>query len=129
MKNKVQIHRLEGLAAGILHVLGILLFVLLSVTSLVFTRFFQADHAQEKPFNQIDFFPLTLFGAVILAVLALWIGSWLIRNEEKAERNLRILLAAVLVWTLAAGLLWVGIARSVPVSDQNMIYTSAQRFL
>ena len=129
MKNKVQIHRLEGLAAGILHVLGILLFVLLSVTSLVFTRFFQADYAQEKPFNQIDFFPLTLFGAVILAVLALWIGSWLIRNEEKAERNLRILLAAVLVWTLAAGLLWVGIARSVPVSDQNMIYTSAQRFL
>ena len=66
---------------------------------------------------------------MILAVLALWLGCFLTRKEEKAERNLRLLLSVVLLWILAAGILWIWWSKSTPVSDQYMTYTSAQRFL
>lgn len=129
MRKEFQIQRLEGMAAGMVHVLGIIIFALLCVTSLIFTRFFPAGYDPEIPYNQIDFFLVTLLGAVILAVLALWLGCFLTRREEKAERNLRLLLSVVLFWILAAGILWIWWSKSTPVSDQYMTYTSAQRFL
>ena len=86
------------------------------------------DYQSEIPYNQVDFFVITLAGTVILAALSLWLSSFLLRREETAERNLKILLAVVLCWMLAAGFLWIALAKSTPVSDQNMIYTSAQRF-
>ena len=97
MRKEFQIQRLEGMAAGMVHVLGIIIFALLCVTSLIFTRFFPAGYDPEIPYNQIDFFLVTLLGAVILAVLALWLGCFLTRKEEKAERNLRLLLSVVLL--------------------------------
>ena len=120
--------KLETISARLLRGIGIVLFVLLTVTSLIFTRFFQMDYQSEIPYNQVDFFVITLAGTVILAALSLWLSSFLLRREETAERNLKILLAVVLCWMLAAGFLWIALAKSTPVSDQNMIYTSAQRF-
>ena len=120
--------KLENISVRVLQVLGIVLFALLTVTSLIFTRFFQLDYQSEIPYNQVDFFLLTLLGTLILAGLSIWLGSRVVSGEEKAERNLKLLLAVVLCWMLAAGLIWIGLANSTPVSDQNMIYTSAQRF-
>lgn len=129
MKKRLQVEKLEDMSAGAVHILGILLFALLCVTSLIFTRFFPGDYEQEIPYNQIDFFVLTVFGTVILAAVSLWLGKWLTRSQEQAERNLRILLGAVLLWMLAAGLLWIYWSKSSPISEQEMVFTSAQRFL
>ena len=54
MRKEFQIQRLEGMAAGMVHVLGIIIFALLCVTSLIFTRFFPAGYDPEIPYNQID---------------------------------------------------------------------------
>lgn len=129
MKKGFQIQKLEGAASRIVHVIGIIIFVLLCVTSLIVTRFFPADYSQEMPFNQVDFFLVTLLGTGILAVLAVWIGGFLTRLQNTGERNLRILLGIVLLWVLAAGLLWILWSKSSPISEQAMVYTSAQRFL
>ena len=129
MKKGFQIQKLEGLASGIVHWIGIIVFVLLCVTSLIFTRFFPADYSQEIPLNQVDFFLVTLLGTGILAALSAWLGGFLTRSQENGERNLRILLGAVLLWVLAAGLLWILWSKSSPISEQAMVYTSAQRFL
>lgn len=120
--------KIETISVRLLKALGLALFALLTATSLIFTRFFQNDYQSEIPYNQVDFFVLTLAGTVVLAALSMWLSSFLLRKEETAERNLKILLAAALCWMLAAGFLWIGLAKSTPVSDQNMIYTSAQRF-
>ena len=120
--------RLEAISVRFLKAAGIALFVLLTVTSLIFTRYFQKDYQSEIPYSQVDFFVLTLAGAVLLAALSMWLSSFLLRREETAERNLKLLLAVVLCWMLASGFLWIVLAKSTPVSDQNMIYTSAQRF-
>ena len=120
--------RLEAISVRFLKAAGIALFVLLTVTSLIFTRYFQKDYQSEIPYSQVDFFVLTLAGTVLLAVLSMWLSSLLLRREETAERNLKLLLAVVLCWMLASGFLWIALAKSTPVSDQNMIYTSAQRF-
>ena len=114
--------KLENISVRVLQVLGIVLFALLTVTSLIFTRFFQLDYQSEIPYNQVDFFLLTLLGTLILAGLSIWLGSRVVSGEEKAERNLKLLLAVVLCWMLAAGLIWIGLANSTPVSDQNMIW-------
>lgn len=121
--------KFEKVSIRVLHILGIVLFLVLSITAIIFTRYFQLDLGEEVPYNQVDFFPLTLAGTVLMAVLALWFGSLLTRREETAERNLRVLLIVSMTWMFAAGLLWVTLAKSTPVSDQYMIYTSAQRFL
>ncbi len=120
--------RLEAISVRFLKAAGIALFVLLTVTSLIFTRYFQKDYQSEIPYGQVDFFVLTLAGTVLLTVLSMWLSSLLLRREETAERNLKLLLAVVLCWMLASGFLWIVLAKSTPVSDQNMIYTSAQRF-
>ena len=121
--------KLENISVRVLQVLGIVLFALLTVTSTIFTRFFPAKYEAEIPYNQIDFFLITGLGTIILAALAMWISAFMTRREEKAERNLRILLAVVMIWFLAAGLLWIVMAKSTPIADQVMVYSSAQRFL
>ncbi len=124
-----KIRDLESIASGFVHVLGLLMFAFLSVSSLIFTRFFPQYYDAEVPYNQIDFFPVTLLGTGILAFLAVWAGRFLTRREENAKRNLKILLAAVLGWMLLAGLFWVFTADSTPMVDQKLVFTSAQRFL
>lgn len=121
--------KLETLSIRVLQILGIALFILLCVTSVLFTRFFPAAYEAEIPYNQVDFFLLTCLGMGVMGILAVWLGRFLTDKEEKAEKNLKILLAIVLLWTLAAGLLWIGLAKSTPIADQAMVYSSAQRFL
>lgn len=124
-----QVQKLEGMAVGLVRALGIALFALLCVTSLVFTRFFHGEYEVEIPFNQIDFFLLTVLGTVILGALVLWLGSRLTCRSDRTEKNLKILLFLVLLWTLAAGFLWNAWAVSTPGWDQYMVYDGARGFL
>ena len=69
--------RLEAISVRFLKAAGIALFVLLTVTSLIFTRYFQKDYQSEIPYSQVDVFVLTLAGTVLLAVLSMWLSSLL----------------------------------------------------
>lgn len=120
---------LENIAARIVCGLGIIVFFLLSATALFFTRYFAGDYSSERPYNRADFFVVTAIGAVILAALSIWLGRMLTRSAERAERNLKILLALTMMWVLAAGLLWIHWSKTSPFGDQRMVFGSAQRFL
>lgn len=118
----------ENMAVRWIQGIGVAFFSLLCVASLLFTRYFPADYAQEIPYNRIVFFPLTLLGAGLLAAGVWWLGERVTRDPGKAERNLRLLLYGVLAWILIGGAWWVRISGCTPVSDQMMVLTSAQRF-
>ena len=121
-EKRLRTGKLEPLAERVVAILGILIFALLSITSLIFTRYFPADYSGEIPYNRVDFFVFTAALALVIGILAMWLGRVLLRYEKAV-------LAVVLLWMLLAGVLWIGLAKSSPISDQGMLYTSAQRFL
>lgn len=121
--------KLEKAAEKTVIIFSLLLFGILTGMSLFTTVYFQADYAGEVPISRTDFFPVALGGAAALGVLLLVLGFWATREEEEAEKRLKILLSAVLIWVLAAGSLWVFLAHYAPMYDQKLIATSAARFL
>ena len=120
---------LEQLSARVVHILGILLFLILTAISLFFTRYFVQDYSVEKPYTRLAVFPLTLLFAGILCFFVLFIGRRIADGSGREQRRVRILLGAVLLWSLFFGSVWVLLAKSTPVADQYMVTSSAQRFL
>lgn len=120
--------KLENWAGGFLVWASLILFVFLTVTSLIFTRYFPKDYSEEIPLNRVAVFPLTLLGAAALLTVIVWLGNRVVCSPEKGERRLRILLGLVLGWIFLTGTVWVFAAHSCPISDQAMITSSAERF-
>ncbi len=123
---------LETLSCKALWFLSTVIFLVLTGTSLVFTRYFAADYDGEIPYQKIACFPLTLLGAVLIGFI-IWKIAGLISEEEekgkKQKKQVHFLLAGVLLWCLLFGTTWVLLAKSTPVSDQAMVTSSAERFL
>ena len=67
--------KLETLSIRVLQILGIALFILLCVTSVLFTRFIPAAYEAEIPYNQVDFFLLTCLGLGVMGMLAGYIDK------------------------------------------------------
>lgn len=120
---------LETLSCKVVWFLSTVIFVLLTGTGLIFTRYFAADYNGEIPYVKIACFPLTLLaalliGGVIYAIADRDIGGW-----TTWEKQVQFILACVLLWCMAFGTAWVLLAVSTPVSDQAMVTSSAERFL
>lgn len=129
VKIKDKIFKLEGLAVCVVHWIGIFMFFLLSLASLIYTRYFPADYDGEIPLNRVAIFPLTLLGMAVIALGIVYAGNWILKDAQKEEQRLATLLWAVLLWVAAVGTMWVVISRCDPISDQLMVVSSAQRFL
>ncbi len=117
---------LEWISARLVQGIGIFIFCLLCISSLIFTRDFPIG--LEIPCNKIAVFPLTLLGAAVLCAGILWLAGKVTEDPGTAKRRLRILLCVDLAWIILSGIAWVLLCRSDPVADQAMVLTSAQRF-
>ena len=127
MSRKRNSFNLEYFSGYVVHWLCIIVFVLLTMSAFVFTRYFSKDYQGEIPHNRFDFLSLQI--ALLLGMLLLISVKRILKEEARRERNLRLLLIIVLGWSLIFGTVWVLLARSEPVSEQIMVVTSAQRFL
>lgn len=119
---------LEGLSCKVVWFLSTLIFLILTASSLIFTRYFAADYSIETPYVKIGWFPLTLLGAAFLGWVIYRIACCVSEDAVRGKRQVRILLFIVLIWCLLFGAAWVILAASTPVADQYMVATSAERF-
>ena len=130
MKTERNIFRnLEEFAGKFVGVLSGLMFLLLTGVSLFTTRCFPSDYANEIPYEQMDFFPITLVFALLLGAVVLFLGKQIVKLPEKGERNLKIFLVLVMLWVFILGYLWIRLSLSSPISEQGMVFSSAQRFV
>ena len=118
----------EGLSCKAVWFLSTLIFLVLTVTSLIFTRYFAADYSIETPYVKIAWFPLTFLGAALLGWVIYRIACCVSEDAVRGKRQVRCLLLIVLIWCLVFGAAWVILAASTPVADQYMVATSAERF-
>ena len=109
-------------------VLGLLLFGTLTGVSLFTTVYFRTTY-EEIPYQTGDILPLVLVCCAFAAWLLHRAAGWILRDERQQEKRIRILLAAVLCWTLAFTVWWVFAAKCIPVGDQASVCTSAEGFL
>lgn len=127
MERKRKPFDLEHLSRAVVHVFCTIIFFFLTLSAWLFTRYFPKDYQGEVPHNRFDL--LSLIGAVLIGIVILILGNWIMREREKEEYHLRLLLGVVMGWSLLFGIVWVLLARSVPVADQMKVASSAQRFL
>ena len=109
-------------------VLGLLLFGTLTGVSLFTTVYFRTTY-EEIPYQTGDILPLVLVCCAFAAWLLHRAAGWILRDAGQQEKRIRILLAAVLCWTLAFTVWWVFAAKCIPVGDQASVCTSAEGFL
>ena len=118
----------ETAAGELVRFMSIELFFLLFGAGMIFTRYFPGDYGKEIPLNRVDFFPVTVLGAVLAGAGIMAAGNRLLGEPQRAERRLSLLLKLVMGWILVFGLVWIFLSKCDPVSDQMMVITSAQRF-
>lgn len=108
-------------------VLGLLLFGTLTGVSLFTTVYFRTTY-EEIPYQKGDILPLVLACSAFAVWLLYQVSGWILKKEEGQEKRIRILLGAVLCWTLAFTAWWVFAAKCIPVGDQASVCTSAEGF-
>ncbi len=119
--------RLLKTADRTLSVLGLILFGGGLICSLFSTVYFARTY-EEVPYLKGDIFPLVLL-ICGLAVTAMYrVSQWLLRKEEGQEKRIRLLLLFVLLYTLAFGVIWVYLAKCIPVGDQASVCKAAEGF-
>ena len=120
---------LETLSCKVVWFLSTVIFVLLTGTGLIFTRYFAADYNGEIPYVKIACFPLTLLAALLIGGIIYAIADRVSEDGQRGKKQVQFILACVLLWCMAFGTAWVLLAVSTPVSDQAMVTSSAERFL
>ena len=108
-------------------VLGLVLFGVLTGFSLFTTVYFKTTY-EEIPYQTGDILPLVLAVCALAAWLMYQVSGWILKKEEGQEKRIRILLAAVLLWTLLFTIWWVFAAKCIPVGDQASVCKSAEGF-
>ena len=120
---------LETLSCKVVWFLSTVIFVLLTGTGLIFTRYFAAEYNGESPYVKIACFPLTLLAALLIGGIIYAIADRVSEDGQRGKKQVQFILACVLLWCMAFGTAWVLLAVSTPVSDQAMVTSSAERFL
>lgn len=88
---------------------------ILTITSLIFTRYFPVDYKKEIPYVKISDFPWTLLGGVIAGLFILKISTYISEDDVKGKRQVRYILLCVLVWCMFFGMFWVYMAVCTPI--------------
>lgn len=120
--------KLNKAADRTVSVLGLLLFGALAGVSLFTTVYFRTTY-EEIPYQTGDILPLVLVCCAFAAWLMYQAAGWILKDAQKQEKRLRILLGAVLCWVLAFTAWWVFAAKCIPVGDQASVCKSAEGFL
>lgn len=119
--------KLLKLADRVISVLGLLLFGVLTGISLFTTVYFATTY-EEIPYQKADSFVVVLlFGACFVLLMEL-AASWILKKAEGQEKRIRLLLGAVLLYTLAFGIYWVFAAKCIPLGDQASVCAAAEGF-
>lgn len=108
-------------------VLGLLLFGALTGISLFTTVYFARTY-EEIPYQKADIFVVVLLVCIGLLFLMEWLSVWMLKKEEGQERRIRLLLGAVLLYTLCFGVYWVFAAKCIPLGDQASVCAAAEGF-
>lgn len=119
--------RLRKAADRTVSILGLGLFGVLTGFSLFLTSRFALSY-EKIPRTTGDIFPLVLLICGCLTFVMYRISEWMLREEERQERRVRILAGAVFCYALLLGVWWVGAADVVPAGDQASICTAAEQF-
>lgn len=118
--------RLLKLADRTVSLLGILLFGILTGVSLFSTIYYSTQY-NEAPLQIRDLFFVVLVVCTTLVFFMYQAAEW-IRRREKPEKWIRLLLCAVLLYTLCFCVLWVIGAGCIPVGDQASVCKAAEGF-
>ena len=90
MKNRNKTHwTLEIFSCRLVWLLSTLIFLLLTGTSLIFTRYFAADYDEEIPYQRIACFPLTLLAALLLGLVIWSIAARISEDEKKGKKQVQ----------------------------------------
>ena len=120
--------KLLKLADRTVSVIGLILFGALTLVSVFQTEYFAITY-EEIPTTSWDIFPLV----VIFCAAAVWLMNkacaLILREEDRRERNIRILLAAVMTLVCAFCIYWVFAAKVLPLGDQDSVSGAASDFL
>lgn len=119
--------KLQKLADRMVSILGLILFGTLTGFSLFFTVYFSTSY-EEIPYEKGDIFPMVLAVCALGLFCMEWISRWILKEKDKQEKRVQILLAAVLLYTLCFCVFWVKGAGCIPVGDQASVCTAAEGF-
>ncbi|MEQ8197704.1 MAG: hypothetical protein ABRQ27_06840, partial [Clostridiaceae bacterium] len=123
MKLETCFLKLENISKMVFLILFGIFLTILSIVSFLFTTYYGLDYAEHPLYEKDNFiFLLIIF---ILVILALFLFDKYYGIEKI---NTRILLFALMVYTLVLGVLWVFISSSVPNADQNTVSVIADQF-
>lgn len=112
--------KFEYFCSRVVMALGMILFLLLSFTSLLYTEEFETNHAETLERVKDPLFLNLLLIMLILTVLFCG-GRWLVKDKARKERNVRILLFFTCGYAVVYGLLWSWACRCNPFVDSKMI--------
>lgn len=112
--------KFEYFCSRVVMALGILLFLFLSVSSLLYTEEFEANNVERLEKVKDPAF-LNLLFIVLVLILLFYGGRWLVKDETKRIRNIRILLFFTCGYAVIYGLLWAWACRCNPFVDSEMV--------
>ncbi len=112
--------KFEYFCSRVVMAIGLLLFLFLSVSSLLYTEEFEANNVErlERVKDPVVWNLLWLF---LLLLLLFYAGRWLLSDAAKKERNIRILLVFTCCYAVVYGLLWAWACRCNPFVDSEMV--------
>lgn len=119
--------KLQKLADRTISILGLILFGALTGFSLFFTVYFSTSY-EEIPYEKGDIFPMVLAVCAFGLFCMEWFTRWILKEEGRREKRIRILLALALLYTFAFCVFWVKGAGCIPVGDQASVCAAAEGF-
>ncbi len=79
---------LETLSCKVVWFLSTVIFVLLTGTGLIFTRYFAADYNGEIPYVKIACFPLTLLAALLIGGIIYAIADRVSEDGQRGKKQI-----------------------------------------
>lgn len=118
---------LQKLADRAISIFGLVLFGTLTGFSLFFTVYYLITY-EEIPYEKGDIFLLVLAVCTLGLFCMEWIAGWILKDEDRQEKRIHMLLSLVLLYTLCFCILWVKGAGCIPVADQASVCRAAEGF-
>lgn len=119
--------KLQKLADRMISILSLVLFGTLTGFSLFFTVYYLTSY-EEVPYEKGDIFPLVLVMCAFGIFCMEWMSGRILKDKNRQEKRIRILLGLVLLYTLCFCTLWVKGSGCIPVADQASVCRAAEGF-